>query len=294
MTFSIQRGEGTVTLTNGSITLRIATSFGPRILSCAITDAPNILATLPDATLPWRPDKPFHLRGGHRLWIAPEVPDLTYAPDDEPVTVTSEAGTVTVAAAATTPSPFHKTIALRLHQEEPAVTVAHSLDYAGAEPMEVAPWAITMLRPEGTLLLPLGATDGAGLQASRSIVLWPYTRLDDPGIEIHENLLVVHGSRSDPTKIGTHGSAGWCAYVVDGLVFVKTVISAGSGHFADLGATFQGFARAEFCELETLGRLRRMQPGVTANHVETWRLTRIDDLDPAAPVAEAIAMAGLA
>ena len=31
--------------------------------------------------------EPFHLRGGHRLWAAPEDPRVTYRPDDDPVEV---------------------------------------------------------------------------------------------------------------------------------------------------------------------------------------------------------------
>jgi len=274
--------EGLLRIANGAITLDVATAFGPRIVSCALVDQPNVLAHLPDAVLPWRPGRDFRLRGGHRLWIAPEVPDATYVPDDEPVTVSEDNAVVSFESGPNEWSRFGRRLVVELHAADPIATVTHQLRYDGDEPIVAAPWAITMLRPGGDALLPLAAGDQSQFQACRSIVLWPYTTWHDPLLEITDDAIIVRRGRSSPTKIGTNGSAGWGAYLVDGVLFTKSFTVAPSLPYADLGASLQCYANAEFCELETLGPLTHMTSGQVVEHVETWRLSSLADSDETA------------
>lgn len=294
MSVTIERGDGLIRIANSAVILEIATAFGPRIMSYRLPDSPNVFVSLPDARLDWRPGRPFRMHGGHRLWLAPEERDFTYVPDDAPVEVSEAEGVLTVAAVAAEDSPFAKSIALHLDPVTSAVTVTHFVRNEGTAPARVAPWAITMLRPEGAVLLPLREGNAGGLQADRSIVVWPYTRLADPAIQIDDEAVVIRGNRSDPTKIGTHGSVGWGAYVVDGLVFTKSAPFDPNAVYADRGAAVQCYATDRFCELETLGPLTELRPGAAVHHVERWALQPVDALDADSHLAGQIRRAGLA
>lgn len=293
MSVTIERGDAVVHLANAAVAVEVATGFGPRLTSFRRVDGRNVLASLPDASLEWRPGRPYRLRGGHRLWIAPEVRDKTYVPDDAPVDVAEADGAVTVARAASADTPFSKSIEVQLEPVTSEVTVTHRVHNEGRQPVVVAPWAITMLRPDGTVLLPLREGEPDGLQGDRNIVVWPYTRIRDPGIEIDDEAIVVRPNRQEPTKIGTSGQVGWGAYVVDGTVFMKSADFDPAANYPDRGASLQCYARDTFCELETLGPLTSLAPGEVATHIERWSLQPFDDLAADSLVAGLLRHAGL-
>ena len=74
-------------LSNGSLELTVATGFGPRITEFAIRDDRNSLAELGEMAIELSCGRAYRMRGGHRLWVAPEVPEITYEPDNDPVAV---------------------------------------------------------------------------------------------------------------------------------------------------------------------------------------------------------------
>ncbi len=293
MGVAVDRTDATIRLANGHATLEIATGFGPRVMAYRLHQGANIFANVPGLTLEWRPGRSFRMYGGHRLWLGPEERDRTYVPDDAAVDVTTEDGVVTISAPATAETPFAKAMALRLAEDSTAVEVTHTVLNEGDQEATVAPWAITMLRPEGTMLLPLRGSQTDSLQADRNIVVWPYTRLDDPALEFHDDLIVVRGNRTDPTKVGTHGAAGWGAYVVDDLVFTKAAPNVADAVYTDLGAALQCYAKDSFCELETLGPLTILAPGDRVQHTEHWELRRIDSLPDDSQLARLVDQAGV-
>ena len=111
------------------------------------------MAVVPDATLEHPRGTPFRLLGGHRLWVAPEVPSITYEPDDRPCAVAAIGGGVRVEA---TPDGAWLVKALEVRAAGDRWIVDHELRNASGRPVSVAPWAITQLRPGGTAMLPLG------------------------------------------------------------------------------------------------------------------------------------------
>ena len=70
-------------ISEGRIELIVTLSVGPRIISCRINGGENIFRVfenLSDAD----PAK-WNIYGGHRLWIAPEIPERTKVPDNRKV-----------------------------------------------------------------------------------------------------------------------------------------------------------------------------------------------------------------
>jgi hypothetical protein len=258
--------------------LSVATAVGPRVLGIRPSGGDELFASLPGLRIDDAGVPPFSFRGGHRLWVAPEEPAVTYAADDRPVTVDDSGDGIVVTGPVDTAG-WQKTVTL-----EPAgagrLDVGHRLVNHGL-PRHAAAWAITQLRPGGRALLPLGTARPDAYQADRSIVLWPYTRWDDPGITIGEHLIEIDGTRRDPAKIGTALGRSWMAYRLGSELFVKRPIPGVGVAYADLGATAQVFVNRHFVELETLGPLTRVGEGEAIEHREEWE---VRDVDPAAPV----------
>ncbi len=271
----IEQGPDRIRLSNGSLDVEASTGFGPRILFCGLRGGRNLMAQLPTAQLDWRPERPFNLHGGHRFWVAPEVREVTYTPDDSPVAVSEESGGVRLTTPPAPTSPFERTLVIRLDATEPRLEVTHRLRYTGDGRTTAAPWAITMLPRGGHIVLPFAAGDAADLQANRNIVFWPYTRIDDPLVDVSDQFIVMSGERSDAVKLGTLGLAGWGAYVVDGSVLIKRAAADPAALYPDLGASLQAYVAATFCELETLGPLATMAPGDAVEHDERWELHEI-------------------
>ncbi|HJR91937.1 MAG TPA: hypothetical protein VJ938_05820 [Acidimicrobiia bacterium] len=252
----------------GNYRIALASAFGPRITGLTVDGEGDLLARPPQAA--------FH--GGHRLWAAPEIPEITYAPDDQPCTLSLETGRVT----ATGPpdgAGFSKRISVGL--DGASLLVEHELTNATATPRRVAPWAVTQLKLGGTALLPVGSRDDTGdLQADRSVVLWPYTRLNDPRLVWLDGGVAVTATPGGKLKVGSGPHPARLGYYKDGFVFVKEV-GAVDGPWPDRGAVGQVFTNEVFCEVESVGALMTLGPGETATHRERWRLLPCPDLDAA-------------
>lgn len=269
---SAETADEVVWLEDDRVRLGIATGFGPRIVWCSRPGAPNLFAELGAQGLDVGDGRRYALRGGHRLWVGPELPELTYQPDDEPVRVVRTDDTVTVVGR---PDDFGlvKTIEVTLDAESGHVTVDHTVKGTASATLDVAPWAITQLRAGGVGVLPLGLPGGptSELQAAHSLVLWPYTDLTDPALEVGPGEVTVTSGVRESTKVGTPLMRGWLAGVFEDVVFVKRTSPDGE-RFVDLGATGQIYSSSEFMELETLGPIGSVANNTTIGHREVWEL----------------------
>ena len=270
----------------GELELLATHSAGPRIIGFRRRPQPNILVLLPERTIERPGLEPFRFIGGHRLWVAPEVDEVTYAPDEASVDVTTTASEVLLTAPEDEAG-FRKTMTIRM--TDATVTVEHEVTNLGSE-RTVAPWAITQLVPGGTALMPLGTPDAGPYQASSNIVAWPYTDLADPLIRIEPDRIEIEAKRIDPIKIGTKLRRGWLAYKLNDSLFVKRATTVEGMPYPDLDASGQCYAIRDFIELETVGPLSAVSNGETVTHVETWELHVVDqDI----PIATAVAATGV-
>ena len=276
-------GTDLVSIDNVLITIDLATKFGPRVLGLTPAGSKNLLAEVPERKLDLPAGRSFSLRGGHRLLLAPEVPEITYEPDDNPVTIESSNNS---ASATGVVANVEKTIAIELDDGTATATVTHAVTNRGRAPIEMAPWALTQVRTGGTALLPVGdVADASGYQAASQIVGWRYT--DWGALEAGPaGVICFPATRTTPSKIGTALTRGWLAYLVDGWLFAKYATVTSSP--LDLGATGQIYADADFLELETLGAPTTLEPGQAVEHNELWRVWPAPgSLDDAVEVVEA-------
>lgn len=259
-----------IALREGPLEVVVTVQVGPRIVRFTRGGSGNLLADLLAAGLPLADGRQFTFYGGHRLWIAPEVPAWTYEPDDAAVTVTESADAVRFEAALGD-VPVRKAIEVGFSAGR--VVVGHSLVNVRDRAVDLAPWAITQLAPGGTAVIPLARTwgDPHGLQANQALVGWPYTDFADARLGYGDGLVTVTGS-GEPLKIGTEMRRGWLAYHKDGVVFVKRADHIEGARYVDKGASAQCYHSDSFTELETLGPAWELSPGEGTTHSETWDL----------------------
>jgi len=279
-------GHEAVQIQAGRIRLVATTSVGPRVLGLLTEDDRNHFAELPEMTLDCPGSGVIHLRGGSRLWAAPEDPRFTYRPDDDAVGVEEIDDGVRLV---TRPDPVSETsreIDIRVTGPE-----RFAFDYRvvnrAERPQRLAAWANTMMKPLGRAILPVltGDFDEGGFQGQRNIVFWSYSRNDDPRYVVHDGALeirsaVMAGGLLDvPFKIGTTMRRGWAAHYREGLLLVKYAGHDEAREYADMGASGQVYSHGDFTELESLGPLTDLDPGDVAEHHEDWAVHLVDEAE---------------
>lgn len=262
----------------GPYRIEVATEFGPRVTSLRLGDGPEIFVDLdPDVTVA-HGDEVFRLRGGHRLWAAPETPEVTYASDDHRCLVEDADGLVTVSAPADSAG-LVKQMSMSLDGH--SLQVVHRISSAGGQGRSFAPWAITQLPLGGTAIVPLVGADTSPL-ANRYLVLWPYTSLEDNRVTVGEDVLELRASDGPPIKFGVGPAPGRLGYFKDDFVFVKEIEPAGDRTVPDFGAVGQVYVGQGFCELESVGEL--VSPDAVGEITERWTIVDCGDLESAVAI----------
>lgn len=273
-----------VTIGNATLKVDLATGFGPRVVGLRPSSEKNLLAELDGLGIDLPDGRRFSFRGGHRLWMAPEIPAVTYEPDDAPVEITADRNS---ASARVQLAGIAKTIRVEVGNDERTVIVGHQIGNCTQRSVSIAPWAITQFKTGGVAILPLerGGSGSAGLQATSTIIGWPYTDWASLEGDLANSALRISGVRTSPTKIGTTLKRGWLGYINEGWLFAKYANE--SANQIDLGAQAQIYANADFVELETLGSSVVLAPGDSVEHQEVWRIWPApDSLGDAAELAE--------
>lgn len=216
----------------------------------------------------------FFFRGGHRLWHAPEVMPRTYAPDTGPLKIVEITNGVLLETNTEPGSGIRKRIEIVLAADRPIVTLTHTLINDGAWPVTLAPWTITQLRPGGTAILPLPTEKGdeAGLLPNRQFSLWPYSRINDERLQLHEDVILFDALTLPAFKIGYFNTHGWLAYFINGVLFRKSFSVIHNGMHPDNNSNAELYACKDFLELETLSPLNTLNPGAEITHMETWEV----------------------
>ncbi len=272
-------GFPTITLKNDFLSLDVLKEAGPRIVRLlpAGTDL-NLLAEVPDMT--WGiPGNEFHAIGGHRLWRAPEVEEITCLPDHRSCSAESIPNGLRLTHDDTSAVSYRRELEVTLDPAAPKLTLTHRIQNLGGEILQAAPWAITMFRLGGSIAhLPMSddMIDGSPLTPNRSLVLWPYTRLEDERLFVSSNCVELRGEPDpDALKVGIYSTRGWAAIeFAEGWVLVKRFAVSPAVAYTDMAANVQCYVRHRFIELETLGELKDLQPGESVTHVEEWELLK--------------------
>lgn len=261
--------------TNDHVRIDVLETAGPRIVGLFLgTSDNNLMAEVADLTIPTAVGD-FRLYGGHRLWHAPEATPRSYIPDDAGLELTEANGELHLVGPLEELTDIRKRMDIALTPGKAALTIRHQLENQGPWPVELAPWALTMMRLGGVCILPQTAhqLDDAGLLPNRNMVFWPYTRLADPRLHLADELVLFEAQPAQPPcKIGYMNRHGWVGYLVDGVLFVKRFAPQPERNHVDYGCNTEAYCADRFIEVETVGPLEKLEPGQSAVHVEEWEL----------------------
>jgi hypothetical protein len=275
-------------IANGEVELVVTLDVGPRVIRYAAAGGKNLFGEASDQ-LGTSGERGWMPRGGHRLWTAPEDKTRTYAPDNRPVThqlLPAEAGSVhaRITQPADTPFGIQKEIDLALGPTGSQVVLVHRITNVGAKPVELSPWALTVMPPGGTAIVPLppkrphpgslAKTVDSDYWPNQTLAFWSYLDLQDPRLNLGTHFITL---RQDPRattllKFGLSHDAGWLGYWRNGDLFVKWIDYQAGKTYPDRGCNFETYTDPNILEVETLGPLVTLAPGEKTEHTETWNL----------------------
>lgn len=274
---------------SGDVELVAVSDIGPRILRLGRVGGPNLLKEFAEdlgrtGGDEWRP------YGGHRLWHAPEASPRTYCPDNFPVSARVEGDRLTL-----TQGTEPMTAITKVMIVEPRSTggfaITHRLTNHGIWPVELAPWALTMMAQGGFAIVPQEpfGPHPEHLLPARRLVLWPYTNMADPRWTWGERAILLRQdpAATSPTKAGYENHRGWVAYALGRQLFVKRYTYQEGAPYPDGGCSVETFTNADMLEVETLGPLVTLAPGASVEHVEWWDV--LDDVPVEATEASVVA-----
>jgi hypothetical protein len=268
-------------LTNGDVELIATSDIGPRIIRCGFVGGQNLFVEIADQ-LGGSGESKWLMRGGHRLWVAPEVRPETYALDNAPVQVSVRKNAITLLQPVEPETALQKEITVEL-TDNGSVTLTHRLENTGSHARRLAPWVLSQMAPGGVAIttFPPRAGHDVMLQPTNPLVMWGYTYLTDKRYKFLNHYLLLRYDKENPypQKIGLFNEHTVCAYLLNGELFIKQTHAKPKVLYPDFGTSAQLFVNGEFLELETLGPLVDLPPGRSVTHVERWSLHRNVKLD---------------
>ncbi len=274
--------QNNLLLRNDHVELIVTLDVGPRLLSYRSVNgggghgshsSPNVLKTFP-AQLGSNGEPDWQIRGGHRLWVAPEG-EVSYALDNSPVRHEQTANGVRLENDPVAPWGLRKILTLSLAEDSSGVTLRHQVVNESDRPVEIATWGLTVMAPGGLEIIPVPplGEHPRDLLPKRLIVPWPYTDLTDPRLRLGWKFITLRQTSDRPsTKLGLAHREKWVAYLNKDTLFVKSFDYEEGAAYPDLGCNFETYTNEEMLEIESLGALRTLQPGEAAEHTERWAL----------------------
>ena len=259
-------------ISNGCIELVAPRSFGPRVMRCGFAGGQNLFKIFPDEGPGVR------VRGGHRLWVAPERKEVTWVLDNDPVEFENLEDGLRVVGTIEPATGLQKDLTIRFGARPDEVEIVHRIVNRNVWAIELAPWTLTQTAPGGVAFsgFPPRGRHPEMLLPTNPLVMWAYTKLGDPRWIWGERFLGLRQDpeAAEPQKTGLFNVHAWTAYLLGNEIFFKYSKADPALDYPDFGCSIELFTNRFMMELETLGPLTRLQPGESVEHTERWILLR--------------------
>src|SRR5271166_4692246 len=141
--------HGCLRIFNDDVELIVTKDVGPRIIRYGFIGGQDMFVEFADQ-MGWKHETTWQPRGGHRIWIAPEVVPDTYAPDNVPCCgrlLGPLCDGFEVTAPIEPKTGLEKAIRVQLSAR--GVIVTHRITNCGSKARTLAPWALSMMAPGG-------------------------------------------------------------------------------------------------------------------------------------------------
>ena len=269
-----RRWRHNIRLANREVELIVTRDVGPRVIRFGFIGERNVFCEIP-GQMGGSGETEWMIRGGHRLWIAPEEKPRTYELDNSPIEVEEIPDGIVTKQPAGSLSHVARKMEITLARDRNRVKVTHVLTNEGVDTVHAAPWALSVMAARGMAVIPLPAkiphTDR--LTHNQEWSLWGYTDFSDRRWTLGSRYVFFRQDRKrGPNKLGIAHREGWIAYLVAGCLFVKRFTRIEGASYPDGGVNFETFSNEDFLELESLGPMTALAPGQSVSHEETWDL----------------------
>lgn len=256
---------------NGIIEVGIPLDFGLRVGHFSFVGEKNVFFEQPNDMEKFTTDEGWRIRGGHRLWIAPESP-LTYCPDNEPISYTVSDDTVTLVQKEDPWLHIIKTFTLKF--DGARLEVVHRIENLSEDELECSLWAISVMAAGGTEYIDFERRDG-GMDHWHRISTWDYTSLGDPrATYTRDEIKIRHLPVDERYKIGVGHPFGPVRYENDSVVFKKYFAVEKDKIYPDANVSYETFFSQYMVEMESLSPLSKIGKGERMEHSEVWELLR--------------------
>jgi len=267
-------------MSNGEVELVVTGDVGPRVIRYGFVDGQNLFKEFAgeigkSGEVGWK------LRGGHRLWVAPEIEPsspITYSADNFPVEIRIDGDTLEATPPLERAAGLQKQMVVKLAARGSGIEMMHRITNRNHWAVDLAAWALSMMAQGGTAItgLPPRGTHPEILAPTNPLIIWAFTDLSDKRWQFTKKYIMLRQDPkvADPQKIGLMNKDTFGAYYLGEELFVKQTKADPAKTYPDLGSSFETFTNGDFLELETLGPITRLAPGETVEHVERWSLHR--------------------
>ena len=266
-------------LTNGLMELVVTLDVGPRIIRLARKGGQNVFKEFSSLCGQTGGDE-WKIYGGHRLWHAPEVMPRTYYPDNYPVQHAWDGITLSLTPPEETTNRLQLGMDVVMMPDQPSVTVTHRITNTGPWPVELAPWCLTVMAEGGRAVVPHETfiPHGESYAPARALVLWHFTKMNDPRLVWGEKFIQIREDASvmQKFKVGAMNTKGWAAYLLQGDVFMKQFPWISGATYPDIGCNCEFYTEPGMLEIESLGPMSRLEPGGSVEHAEVWSIAHAE------------------
>jgi hypothetical protein len=261
-------------LSNGESELIVTSDVGPRVMRYGFVGGQNLFVEIADQ-LGRSGEAWWAMRGGHRLWAAPEVKPDTYALDNGPVKATVTGGGIALLQPVEPETGLQKEMALT-YEPGGGVAVTHRITNKGNRSRRLAAWALSQMAKGGMgiVAFPARGSHTEQLLPTNPLVMWAYTNFADKRWLFTNKYIILRQDPAEqsPQKTGLFNVDTRAAYLLGSDLFIKRCQADANAVYPDFHCSFEIFTNGDFLELETLGPLADLAPGATLEHVERWSL----------------------
>ena len=256
----------------GEITVGVALDYGIRISYLSLGGSDNLFFEQPRNMTELTTPDGWRVRGGHRLWVAPEGKH-DYYPDNEPISAEILENGLLVRQKNDPWLCGEREVELRFLPEN-VIEVVHRVKNTDTVSRSFSLWGVTSMAPGGTEYIPLALRDG-GSDPNHVFTTWDYTSLGDARATYARDLITLeHYATGQKYKIGVGHPMGSVRYVNRGVVFEKLMDVKAGAEYPDGGVSFETFLCDAMVEVETLSPMMNVGAGETATYSEFWKLTK--------------------
>ena len=257
---------------NGIIEVGVPLSYGLRIGHFSFCGGDNVFFEQPSDMKELSTEAGWRVRGGHRLWIAPES-EKVYYPDNEPICYEIIENGIEIRQKEDSWLHVKKSMEI-LFLGESELKVLHKIENTGKEKLYCSAWAISSMAPGGIEYIPLEIRDG-GMDHLHRISMWDFTSLGDIRAEYtREQIKVTHLPINERYKIGIGHPCGSVKYENKGVTFVKSFPIRMDQKYPDGDVSYETYLCRHMVEIESLSPLKEILPGESIEHQEIWKLQR--------------------